>query len=456
MKRWIDRLKAILSDKDDRILLLNVLLAFAVKGLSLVVSMFSMPLYIRYFDNNEVLGIWYTILSVLSWITLCDLGLGNGLRNSFTTAYATGDTAQGRKYVSSTYISLLALILPVLFLGGCALPFLDLNAFLKVSPELLSPDTLFVSVLILLFGIGVHFLLKPVTSIIYALQRSALNNIIALISSVLPLLYVLCAPSGTLAENLIRLSVVHVIAINLPLLVATIVLFKGECKAYAPALREVDRSTAKAMLSMGMKFFLAQLFFMFLMSTNEVFITRLFSADDVVSYSAYYRIFMLVGSLFMLSLTPLWSRVTKDLAEKKYRKIYKTNRFLYLLSAVASVLEFLLVFFLQWIFDFWLGESSFAVHIPTALIFALFGSLYICNIVLTTVANGIGELKTQAVIYGIGAVLKIPGALLFKSVFGTWNTVILYNCVILLIFCCIQWIWLQRRIKSLLQSEPEA
>lgn len=453
MSRLFSKLKALLRDKDERILLINILLAFAVKGLSLLVSLFSMPLYIRYFADNDVLGIWYTVLSVLSWITLCDLGLGNGLRNYFTTAYTTHDTLRGKKYVSSTYLSLSLIILPILFLGCIALPFLDLNSFLKIHPELLSPDTLLVSVTILLLGVGINFILKSVTAIIYAIQRSSLNNIISLIISVLPLLYILIAPNGTLSQNLIRLSVVHVLAINLPLLIATVILFTGKCKEYAPSFKTFDTATAKSMLGMGMKFFAAQLFFMFLMSTNELFITRMFSADYVVEYSAYYKIFMLIGSLFMLSLTPLWSRVTKDLAEKKYRKIYKINRFLYFLSAAAAVLELLLVPFLQWIFNFWLKEDSFRVNISTALIFAVFGGLYICNIVLTTVANGMGELKTQAIIYGIGAVLKIPGILFLQTVHNAWSVVVLYNCIVLIIFCTIQWFWLKKRLQTLLETE---
>ena len=54
-----------LSDK-DRILFQNILGAFAVKGLSLVVSLFTLPAYMRFFKDQNVLGVWYTVLSVLT------------------------------------------------------------------------------------------------------------------------------------------------------------------------------------------------------------------------------------------------------------------------------------------------------------------------------------------------------------------------------------------------------
>ena len=206
------------------------------------------------------------------------------------------------------------------------------------------------------------------------------------------------------------------------------------------------------MLGFGMKFFFAQIFFMFLMSTNEIFITKFFSAADVVDYSIYYRLFTAVGSLFMLALTPLWSKVTRDLTQKKYAVIQKTNRVLYLLAAVAGLAQLAILPFLQWIINIWLGDEAIAVHMPTAMIFALFGSLYIFNVVLTTVANGMGELRTQMLFYGIGAALKIPAVFLLTRAGRSimWNIVPLFNCVVLAVFCIYQLVWIERKIKQLI------
>ena len=60
MKKIIDRLKH-LSD-NDKIIYKNIIGAFLVKGGALFVSLFTLPAYIKFFNNDEVLGLWYTIL----------------------------------------------------------------------------------------------------------------------------------------------------------------------------------------------------------------------------------------------------------------------------------------------------------------------------------------------------------------------------------------------------------
>jgi hypothetical protein len=157
-----------LKDKDERNLLINIGLAFAVKGGSLIISLFSMPLYIKYFDNNEVLGLWYTILSLLNWITICDLGLGNGLRNRLTEALALADNEKAKRYISSTYASLIAVILPVLVIGTTGACFVNWNKFFNLDEALISPRTLKLAIIILFISIPLGIKMMCWGLVIYA------------------------------------------------------------------------------------------------------------------------------------------------------------------------------------------------------------------------------------------------------------------------------------------------
>lgn len=409
-----------------------------------------MPLYIKYFGDNKILGIWYTILSILSWITICDLGFGNGLRNKFTETYSTSEFEKAKSYISSTYILLVIVICPIMFLGSILILYFDLNKFFKISIDIINSKNLKIGFYILFLGVCINFVLKLITSIIYAIQKAAINNFISLVTSLIPVCFILVAPDQGINDNFVLLAFIYFLALNIPLIIASIFVFKKkELKKCKPNIKYFNFYTAKQMLNIGFKFFLAQVFFMILMSTNEIFIIKLFVAEDIVEYSIYYKLFMVIGSLFMLALTPLWSKITKNLFEKKYYKIKKTNKFLYIISGIAIIIEFSVVPILQSIINIWLREEAIKVNYTIGIIFAVYGSLYILNIVLTTVANGMGKLTTQIYFYGFGAIFKFLGINLLKYLKSEWYVVILYNCIILFLFCIFQSFWIEKEIKKI-------
>lgn len=450
-EKYLLKLKRLMSDADERNLLYNILLAFFVKGISLFVSLFSMPLYIKYFDNNAALGMWYTILSMLSWINLCDLGLGNGLRNRLTETLALGQNEKAKEYISATYATLCKIITPVSVIICILLQFVNFNNFFNISDTIVGGQDIKLAMTILVLGVGVNFIVKVITNVIYALQKSSLNNVLTLISSILPLLFIAVYKGVDISTNLVILSVVHVLSINIPLIVASIVLFNTEPLSKSkPSFKNISKEATKDTLSFGMRFFLAQVFFMLLMQTNEIIITNLFSPDYVVNYSVYYKLFTAIGSLFMLALTPIWSKVTKDFSEKKFSKIQKTHKFLCLIALMACVFELLVVPFLQIIVDIWLKDDAIKVEYYVAIIFAVYGGLHVFNIVLTTIANGIGEVRSQIVFYGIGAILKVPIIFALKNTGVHWIVVVVYTSVVLLVFSIYQFIWTKNKIEKLL------
>lgn len=442
-------MKKIKLEKSEKNLLINILIAFGIKGLSLLISLFSTPLYIKYFDDNTVLGVWYTILSVLTWITIADLGLGNGLRNKLTQDLAQNDKLAAKKHISSAYVVISVIIIPITILGIVLIQVLDLNTLLNISESVISNKTLRLSVTILFSGVCLQFIVKIISNVLYAIQRPSINNVKALITSIIPLLYIACFKSENIESNLIALSVVHVIAVLLPSLVATFVIFGGFLKDCRPSLRLYEKKYANDIIGLGLKFFLAQIFFMMLMSTNEVLITKFYKPEDVVEYSIYYKLFTTVGSLFMLALTPLWSKLTQDISKKRFSVVKKTNRILYGISGLCLLAQFAIIPILQWFLDFWLKENSITVNLHTALIFAFFGGVYVFNVALTTLANGIGELKTQMIFYGIGSIAKIPILMIFRNMGLDWNIIVLYNAIVVVAFCIFQLLWVERKIKNL-------
>ena len=67
--------------------------------------------------------------------------------------------------------------------------------------------------------------------------------------------------------------------------------------------------------------------------------------------------------------------------------------------------------------------------------------------IFSSIANGLGKLKTQSICYGIGAILKIPLAIIIVKWTGTWQGVMIANIVCMLIYCVAEPVVLNRYFK---------
>ncbi|SEL07449.1 Na+-driven multidrug efflux pump [Carnobacterium iners] len=448
MKKKLSVKNKILENENNRNIMVNVLGAFMIKGGGLIVSLFAMPSYISYFNNQTVLGLWFTMLSVLTWILTFDLGIGNGLRNHLVPAFIKKDKQSIRKLISSAYIVIGMMMLVILILAIPIFNFINWNKLFNISEKLIDSKILLLSVTIVFSGIMLHFLLKIINSILYALQKSAINNFIGLLNSIIILAYLLLAPSADLPTSLLRLSIVNVVAINVPLLVATIYVFSKELKFSKPKLSFYRKEYATKILKLGGLFFWVQIMYMLITTTNEFLITWLSIPAEVVEYSIYYKLFTLVGIIFALALTPIWSAVTKALSENNINWIKKLYRLLIYLTLIAVAFEFILILFLQPGINIWLGSNAIKVNYYYAFTFAIFGGIFIWNGVLSSIANGLGELRVQALCYTVGAFLKFPIAWVLVHYLDSWIGIIIANIIAMGLYSIIQPFWLNRILKN--------
>lgn len=432
-------IKKFTSGENDKIVLKNVLGAFVVKGAALFLTLFTLPAYIAYFNNDETLGMWFTILSLLNWILNFDLGIGNGLRNYLSESISLNNRNETAKYISSAYFSIgfITVIASVLF--PFAIHAVNLNSFFGIGETVVSPQALYWACVIVLIGVMVQFFLKLINSVLYALQKSSINNFLVLCTNILTLLCVKLIPSYSNDINIVVMAAVHAAAVALPLFIASVVVFAGKLKYAIPKIRYVSRPYIKKVLSLGGIFFFIQIAYMVIMSTNEFLITKTAGNAHVVEYQAYYKLFSVGSTVFALALTPIWSVVTKAQAEKNYLWIKKTYKRFMLLAALACGCECLIVALMKPLMKIWLG-AEFAVNTDywVGAIFALLGCLMILNGVLSSIANGTGKLKTQAVFFGAGAVLKIPLAYACVYLTGSWIGVVVANLISMGIYTVVQ------------------
>ena len=185
MKKW--RTIGPISEK-DRIVYQNILGSLVIRGGSLLLSFFTMPGYLHYFQDQRILGVWYTVLSVLTWVLNFDLGIGNGLRNTLSGAIARGDDREAQACISSAYRMTGGCVMALGILGMVLIPRWDWNRIFGIDRQLVSPAALLWVVQCTYLGILLQFFLRLICSVLYAMQKSAVNNLLSLSTTLLMLL----------------------------------------------------------------------------------------------------------------------------------------------------------------------------------------------------------------------------------------------------------------------------
>ena len=441
----------ILKSSSDKALFKNISGAFVFKGLGMLLSFFSMPIYMDFFENKLVLGVWFTILSTSNWIFMFDIGIGNGLRNCLTRELVRGDKKRIKTYISSAYILITVIAVVLLCIGSLMIGYVNWNDFFNISESVVSRATLNTTVRIIYAGIVLQFIFKMVVYILYALQKSAVNNMIAFLTSLFQFMAVLLLPSLSISENLIRLAVVFIVSSNLLYMVVTVFAFRNEqIKGCGVSLKYFETDAALKTVNIGVLFLWTQILHLLISLTDDFLVTKFTSPKYEVYFSIYNRLFSLVGTLFTLALTPVWSAVTKAQEERDYlwvRKIYKfANRAV--LLGVAG--ELLIILVMQFVVNIWLGSHAIQVDYTYALIFAVYGSIMLFQSVQETFAYGFGKVMVLCVCYSIGVIVKYSlvyfGTMLYPD---AWIIVVLSNILVILPFCIVQPFYLKKEIERL-------
>ena len=445
-KRLLDKYRNF--SKQDRVVFLNMIGAFSVRGIALLISVLIMPAYINYFQNQTVLGVWYTIISILNWILYFDLGLGNGLRNLLPAAIAAGDRKKVKTYISTTYFTMTFFVAALAIIGLLIIPNINWNDFLNVSSDIVQNTTLVTTILIVYMGILLQFLFKLVTSVLYALQKSAIVNFMTLISSVIILIALYIMPSSTLENNLFRMAAVNVAASILPSVIVSIFIYGKTLNNAFPSLRFFDKNCVRPLLKIGVTLLWLQFVFMIISSTNEFLISNFTSPDFVVEYQAYYKIFKTGAMIFSLALTPIWSAVTKAQAEKNYSWIIRVYKIFLSSTIICVLIEFFIIPVLQPIMNIWLGESTIKVNAFYAVVFAFSGSILVLHNVNTSIGNGISYFKVQMIWMTFAAIIDIPLAYLLVQVTGGWIGVVIANVLALVPYELIAPVYTMKYLKN--------
>lgn len=184
----------------------------------------------------------------MNWVLSFDLGIGNGLRNHLTIAITENKQDDVKKYISSAYMMIGIFSAAIIIVAKIIFPYINWNAIFAVPENYISCRTMKKAVEIVFTGLMLQFFLRLINSVLYALQLSSVNNALALLSNIIILLAINIIPHTNAETDLLRLAYVNILAVNIPLVIATIIVFLSKLKDCKPRLLYYKKEYARTIL----------------------------------------------------------------------------------------------------------------------------------------------------------------------------------------------------------------
>jgi O-antigen/teichoic acid export membrane protein len=426
----------------------NIIYSLVVRGISILLAIFTIPIYLRYFNqNNDMYGVWLAITSVLSIITVFDFGMGNGLKNRLIVDINKNDYRHSRTYISTTYF--LTLLIGTFIFVLLSIIIFSLNDqtiirlfFSNQDLSNVNITTFKFSFSIIMLAIGLNFGIKNINYILQAHQKNAIVSSFMLITNASLLLFLLIFANIIPQQNkIIALAIVYNVFLNLPLIIISYYLFSKKYKHLRPSFKLVNFKESKDVIRVGLNFFVVQLGTLFLWSTNEFIILFAYkNANLVTEYTIYYRLFSLLPILLGTVIQqPVWTAISKADADGDYNRI---KRYITVLISIAGLFLFiniLLTFMLPFVFNIWLGDNSPKVTLIKQIVFIIYSIIYITTMTIVIICNALSLFKAQIVSAIMAIVIKIPLIIILANTTKSslsWENVILVNmlCYLPIVF----------------------
>lgn len=408
---------------EDSSLKRNSLISGICKPLSMIVSYIYVPIVLNYL-GVEKYGVWSTILTILSWVSYFDIGIGNGLRNRLTESIAE-KRKDGKKLVSSAYAFIAVIMISLIIVFSIAAYFINWNSVLGVKQGI--DENLRVIVTLAVMFVSLNFILSLCKNMLYAYQKAGYVSIMELATQVINFCGVLIFSTFTHASLFVMTAVYgcSMLSVNI---VASLILY-AKHNDVLPGMKSIDFTVGKDLTSLGIKFFIVQICALVLFTTDSLIISMIYGASDVTPYSTVNKLFMAVSNVYTALLAPIWSAVTKAKAEENYEWLKRTVRKLNLLMIPFFVGAVVLAVIFQPLSDWWLQKELVysAGLIP-------FGCMYAClNIWCNTysyIANGLELMRMSMITAVIQAAVNIPLSLVLAVNFGMKSTGVLAGTVL--------------------------
>jgi O-antigen/teichoic acid export membrane protein len=390
---------------------LNTVLSLIFRGASIFLSFILVPLTINYI-KPDAYGVWITLSSLVGWIAMLDIGIANGLKNKLSESLAENNYAQGKIYVSTTYVIMGLIAIGLVCIYLLFYQFVNWRSVFNSPfiPENKLRDT--VSIVTILFLL--KFVADIINVVAAAFQMVAVSSFLLFLSNLGVTLSVWILTKTTLA-NMVLLAICLSLIPLLISVIASLILFNKSFKSIKPSFDKVNFSSSKGILSLGWQFFVLQIVVLIIFQTDNIIISHFFEPKEVTNFNVAYRYYSILTVIFSIILTPYWTAYNEAFFKNEISWIKSSIQKLVRIFLVSLLISLFMILVSTSFFRMWVGDE---IKISISLSFCLCLYIAIMNwsSIFSNFLNGVGKIRLQMTFAPFVAVINISLSIFFIKV----------------------------------------
>jgi len=376
--------------------------SFIFKALTVGSTFIIIPIMIKYLGEQQY-GIWSTLLSIISWIVLFDIGIGNGLRNKISESLAKDKMQEAQNYISTAYVIIGIILIFLFFIISIFSSFISWQNIFNI--KIISNSELKKIVHITIFFLFLNFWLSLINQVFNGLQKTSFvilnqflsNCLILIFVSILYIFY---------ESSLVKLAFLYGFA----LIISNVVLsfwFYLNHNELMPKIKYFHLKYIKSITNQGIQFFIIQIAVVVIFTTDKILITQLFGPEYVANYDIVFKLFSIISIVHSLIMAPLWSAYTDAYYRRDIIWIKQTIKYQIKIYPFICLSVIFLTFTSQSIISLWIG-GNVIVDYSLIISMAFFILISTWNNIFAYFVNAINQLDVQIKTSVAAIFLNIP------------------------------------------------
>ncbi len=366
-----------------------------------------------------------TLSSLVGWSVFFDFGLANGMRNKIASARAKGNDQLARIYISTAYMAAVIFSTALLLVALLAVPWMDFHALFNTHR--LGETELRIIFCISVISTLLIFVMSTINSVLSACQKSSYIELGQMLISVSWLLLIYLLLRAT-QEDMVLLALLSGTIAVLCMGVVTLAFF-SRYPMLAPHLKFVDLRRVKEVVSLGGRFFVIQIAYLVIFTTDNLIITQVMGPEHVTIYSIVFKLFSVITLVNGIVTANLWSAYTDAYVRKDYAWIEKTllklNLGMFVVIAAVLVLSLLA----GNIISLWFGKEIL-LPVPLLILMGIYVVVSIWSQIYSYFLNGIGKIDAQVYLSVIAAAINIPISVYFTRHLGIGSAGVILGTIV--------------------------